>query len=97
MGKKKASGKNYESKGERPNVSKDIRKAMRREYLSSNLKVMLNKREAWSKGKRVMLTVPNPDKNNKKEKFVKVEASEIWGYYKDPKLVYRMKTSGEAE
>ena len=61
----------YTSKGQRPNVSKDIRKAMRRDYVASGQQ-LINKLDAHLKGKNVMVTVPNPDKNNKKEQFIRL-------------------------
>ena len=29
-------------------------------------------------GKNVMLTIPNPDKNNTKERMIRVNAKEVW-------------------
>lgn len=55
MAKGKSTG--YKSKGERPNVAKDIRKTMRREYSNSS-EQLLNKFTAFTKGKRVMTTIP---------------------------------------
>ena len=78
MGKR---SKGYRSKGQRPNVRKDIRKAMRREYVGS-LKQLLNKMEAWKQGKRVMITVPNTAEDNKKKSFVRLPAEEVWGSHK---------------
>ena len=74
------------SKGERPNVRKDTRKAMRRGV--SNLETMLNKYKAFKKGKNVMLTVPNPNKGEKNKPFIRVNAKEVWG---NPNKVYMMK------
>ena len=78
------------SKGERPNVSKWTRKAMRRDYLANDFKVLLNKIDAWNKFKNVMLTIPNPAATkNCKEPFIKVHANEVWG---TPGKSYRMKS-----
>ena len=71
MAKRKSASKGYQSKGQRPNVRKDIRKAMRRDYVGS-VEQMNNKVSAFKKGKRVMITVPNPNKNNTKERFIRV-------------------------
>ncbi len=68
----------YISKGQRPNVRKDIRKIMRREYLGS-LEQLLNKVDAWKKDKKVMLTIPNPNKHATNQKFIRVSAKEVWG------------------
>ena len=48
MPKRKASSNGYVSKGQRPNVRKDIRKATRREYREDLLRVSLIKMEAWN-------------------------------------------------
>ena len=67
---KKATGKTYTSKGQRPNVAKSTKKAVRREYMASGQR-MLNQLEAIKRGKRVVLTVPNPDKNDTKRRYIK--------------------------
>lgn len=78
MGKKKSRAHQV-SKGERNNVRKDILKAARRHYLSDSLKVSINKLNAWKKGKRVMLTVPNQGPEKDKKPFVRVSANDVWG------------------
>jgi phage baseplate assembly protein W len=59
MGKKKG-GKSSGavSKGERPNVSKWVRKDMRNSV--APIVTLQNKWKAFSEGKRVMVTIPNP-------------------------------------
>ena len=71
MHKRKSSSKGYTSKGQRPNVRKDIRKAQRRDYVGS-IDQIANKLEAHLQGKKVMVTIPNPDKNNTRERFIRV-------------------------
>ena len=71
MPKRKSSSKGYTSKGQRPNVRKDIRKAQRRDYVGS-IDQIENKLEAHLQGKKVMVTIPNPDKNNTRERFIRV-------------------------
>ena len=71
MPKRKSSSKGYTSKGQRPNVRKDIRKAQRRDYVGSIAQIA-NKLEAHLQGKKVMVTIPNPDKNNTRERFIRV-------------------------
>ena len=71
MAKRKSASKGYQSKGQRPNVRKDICKVMRRDYVGS-VEQMTNKVRALKAGKRVMMTVPNPNKNNTKERFIRV-------------------------
>lgn len=93
MGKKGGKSSGFISQGQRQNVRKDVLKAMRREYASDYLQVIINKREAWAKGKRVMLTVPNSGANNKKTPFIRVKADEVWGHYKDPKNKFTIKGS----
>lgn len=80
MPKKKSSGKHYVSKGERPNVSQKTLNDMRNSVPVAT--TMVNKVEAWRRGKRVMLTIANPlvkgkEKTNKP--FVRVEARSVWG------------------
>jgi len=68
----KATGKQYISNGERPSVNKKIRNANRSEYLKSQDR-WLNQQKALAQGKDVVLTMPNPDKNNTRERFIKVK------------------------
>jgi hypothetical protein len=42
----------YTSKGERPNVSKNTRKSMRRDYMSNPLQRLSNQVAAWKAGKK---------------------------------------------
>ena len=76
---KRSKGSGYVSKGERPSVNKSIRKSLRLEYLQTEARV-LNQQAAWRAGKNVMLTVPNPDKKNTKERTIRVPAIARWGY-----------------
>jgi len=66
----KSTGKTYTSKGQRPNVAKSVTKAVRREYMASGQR-MLNQLEAIKKGKRVVLTVANPNKNETNRRYIK--------------------------
>tara|TARA_Y100000593_G_scaffold88387_1_gene170588 strand:- start:322 stop:600 length:279 start_codon:yes stop_codon:yes gene_type:complete len=77
--KKGGKSSGFVSNGERPNVRKDVRKMMRREYLSNSLEVVNNKLAAWAKGKRVMLTIPNQGADNAKHSFIRVPATDVWG------------------
>ena len=87
MGKKKKSD-GYTSKGLHSNVSKDTLKAMRKER--SHLDTMINKYDAFKKGKNVMLTIPNPNAKAEPAKpFIRVSAKEVWP---DPNKSYIMKT-----
>ena len=53
-------------------------KAQRLEYKDS-VEQGKNLRAAWRKGKRVMLTIANPDGANTRERFIRVNANEVWG------------------
>lgn len=87
---KKSKGKNYTSKGERPNVAKSTRKAMRRDYLENHgVERVGNQMKAFLKGKRVMLTIENPNKNETNKRFIRVPAGEVWKTGS-----YTMKSSG---
>jgi len=91
---KKSSGKNYQSKGERPNVNKKLRNAIRRDYMANTLARTLNQQEAWAKGKNVVLTIANPNTNDTKQRFIRVPATDVWGR---PGNKYMMKESGVTE
>jgi len=70
----KPSGKQYVSKGERPTVNKKTRNAIRSEYLQSPDR-WLNQQKALMQGKDIVLTMPNPDRNNTRARFIKVKVS----------------------
>ena len=60
---------------------------MRRE--TSQLQTLLNKYDAFKKGKNVMLTIPNPNvKVEPAKPFIRVNAKQIW---RNPNEVYMMK------
>ena len=85
---KKSSGKHYVSKGERPNVTRSVLNALRREYIQSDMR-RNNQAIAWRKGKNVVLTVPNPDKKNTKERMIRVPAIDVWGFPRQANLKMR--------
>lgn len=69
MGKgKKASGKNYTSKGER-------RSSMKTANCWSAADRMLFKMDALYKGKDVYFTMENPNKNETNKKFIRVKVN----------------------
>ena len=87
MGKKKKSD-GYTSKGLHSNVSKDTLKVMRKER--SHLDTMINKYDAFKKGKNVMLTIPIPiAKAETSKPFIRVNAKDVW---RNPNEVYMMKS-----
>jgi hypothetical protein len=83
MGKKSSRAK-YSSKGQRDSVSKETTKAMRRD--KSELDKILNKLKVWATGKKVMVTIPNPNKNETNKRFIRVEGthSAAFGLWKRP-------------
>ena len=85
---KKSSGKHYVSKGERPNVTRSVLNALRREYLTSDARLN-NQVKAWRSGKNVMLTVKNPDKKNTKERMIRVPAIDVWGFPRQASIKMR--------
>lgn len=40
---------------------------------------MINQLAAYKKGKRVMLTIENPDKSETNRRFIRVPATDVWG------------------
>lgn len=84
MAKKKGGkSKGFISQGERPNVAKAIRKQGRQEYLASGDRA-LNQLKAHRAGKRVMVTIDNPNKNETNKRCIRVPASTVW---RDPKTI----------
>ena len=76
MGKKK-SRTSQTSKGVVGNAFKSSTKELKKEYKNSLLRDN-NQLKAFYKGKRVMLTVPNPNTNETNKPFIKVNARDIW-------------------
>jgi len=74
MGKKK-SREGQTSKGERRNVVAGLGDSR------SELQKVNDKINAWKRGKNVILTVPNPNKNETKMRFIKKNAKDVWGKY----------------
>ncbi len=89
MGKKKSRAQ-YTSRGSGRNVSKSIRKDMRRD--TTPLQRSLNKQNAWMLGKNVMITIPNPIKSETNKPFIRVNAKEIW---KSPKPFIMSQKTGD--
>ena len=76
MGKKKSRA-HQTSKWERRCVARDIVKATRRDYMQSTERLD-NQLAAFLRGKNVMLTIPNPNKNETNKRFIRVPAAEQW-------------------
>ena len=64
----------YTSKGERPNVSRRWLKLTRKD----NDDRTYNQWDAFVKGKNVVLTIKNPNKNETNKPFIRVTAKEQW-------------------
>lgn len=80
MGKKRQRAKQVSKSVTHQNpkrMGNKISKALRREWNESSARVNAQVK-AFLQGKNVMLTVPNPDKNNTKERFIRVNAKEVW-------------------
>lgn len=71
MAGKKSSGKTYVSKGERRS---SIKTAVRHPGQR-----LLNQVAAWEKGKNVVYTIENPNKNETNRKFIRVNARDMKG------------------
>ncbi len=72
-------------------VSRKWTKAVRRDRALLNDR--LEKWNAWKKGKKVFLTVENPNSRETNKPFVRVPATDVWGKY----MPYQMKTKSEDE
>tara|TARA_B100000768_G_scaffold53034_2_gene51509 strand:- start:386 stop:646 length:261 start_codon:yes stop_codon:yes gene_type:complete len=79
MGKKSRTSET--SKGERRNVSKFNCTAV----VADSLVRQIRQREAWKKGKRVVLTIENPNKTETNRRFIKVSGKDLWGEYRHQK------------
>lgn len=78
MGKgKKASGKNYVSKGQHRNVSKSTLRLMRAG--KSEADKFLDKQKAWFKGSNPWLTIENPNKEQTNMKYIRVRMNDLRG------------------
>ena len=76
----------YVSKGERLNVARKTMKQMKRDFGPSLLRQGINRLDEWKKGRRVLVSVPNPS-DDQRAKTMNVPATnkDIWG---DPRDVY---------
>jgi hypothetical protein len=78
MGKKGGKSKGAVSAGVHSNVSRKITNALRREYMASGERIM-NQLRAWKRGKNVVLTIENPNKEDKSRRYIRVRAIDLWG------------------
>jgi hypothetical protein len=77
MGKKGGKSKGNVSAGVHSNVSKSVRRAMRADYIASGER-LINQRRAFEAGKRVMVTIENPNPNETNRRFIRVPANQVW-------------------
>lgn len=76
MGKKK-SRTSQTSKGVVGNGYKHASKALRKEYMQS-IERSRNQFIAFKKGRRVMITIPNPNTNETNKRYIRVNARDVW-------------------
>lgn len=74
MAKKGGKSKGFISQGIHSNVDRKITNVMRSDYLQSGDRV-LNQMAALRKGKDVVMTIANPNKEQTNKKFIKVKVS----------------------
>ena len=72
MGKKKTRSK-VVSKGSQDSVSRQLLKAVSRNV--PYVEKVLNKLKHWGRGKRTVVTIANPNKNETNKRFIKVEGN----------------------
>ena len=73
MGKKKHRSK-YTSSGGCSTISKSISNSVRQDV--SDATTLLRQLKMWGKGKRTMVTVENPNKNETNKRFIRVEGND---------------------
>ena len=81
MGKKRSRASQTSKGGTHQNPKRmgaRIQKQLRNEYKGS-VAEGANKMAAHKAFKRVMLTIPNPDGGNTRERFIRVPSTEVWG------------------
>lgn len=77
MAKKGSKSKGATSAGIHSNVKRSIVNAIRRDYMASGERIM-NQLKAFRQRKNVMLTIANPDKNDRSKLFIRVPATQVW-------------------
>ena len=83
MGRKKTR-QSRKSSGSMNSVSKDTKRRMRADNKQDMMRVMLNKLDAWKKGKNVIV---HEEGTNTREGTVRKKATEVWG---NPTRKFRM-------
>lgn len=76
MGKKKGGKSSGNvSQGIHSNVAQSTRRLMRRAYLDSRDR-LINQRKAFDQGKRVMVTIANPNTTETNKPFIRITAEQ---------------------
>ena len=79
MGRRIKSREKQTSKSERPNTNPSVLKANRRDYMDAPFDRLNNQVKAWRAGKKVMVTIENPNKKETNKPFIRVNALDVWG------------------
>jgi hypothetical protein len=77
MAKKGGKSSGKVSAGVHSNVSRRVTNALRREYMQSSERIM-NQLRAFRKKKNVMITIENPNKEDKSRRYIRVPAHTVW-------------------
>jgi len=83
MGRKKTR-QSRKSSGSMNSISKHTKRIMRAENKQDMMRVMLNKLDAWKKGKNVIV---HEEGTNTREGMVRKKATDVWG---NPNRKFRM-------
>ena len=97
MAKKGGKSKGYVSAGINSNVANNTKSAMRKASREAGDK-LVNQLEAFAKGKRVMVTIANPNKEETNKPFIRVDATTVWSHsskYRYPSGPERKKTKAK--
>lgn len=81
MGKKGGKSKGFVSQGIHSNVKSSTLRAMKEGYRSSGER-LLNQIAAWKRGKNVVFTIENPNKNETNKRFIRVRAADLKGKFR---------------
>jgi hypothetical protein len=79
MGKRKSKREHQVSKSERKSVDPKLASATRRMRDELNpFRRIIDQQKAFAKGKNVVLTIENPDKNATNMRYIRVPAKNVW-------------------
>ena len=82
MGKKKGGKSSGNvSAGVHSNVKRSTLRAMKEGYRSGGER-LLNQIAAWKRGKNVVFTIENPNKNETNKRFIRVRAADLKGKFR---------------